>query len=58
MNLVNLEVVKLKIVNESSVKRNEILEKSFVELKGNNEELEILLKKICLEKVNVLKDFS
>lgn len=51
-------MVKLKIVNESSVKRNEILEKSFVELKGNNEELEILLKKICLEKVNVLKDFS
>ena len=58
LNLANLEVAKLKTANESSAKRNETLEKSLVESKGNNEELEILLKKTRLEKANVLKDFS
>ena len=58
LNLANLEVAKLKTANESSAKRNETLERSLVESKGNNEELEILLKKTRMEKANVLKDFS
>ena len=58
LNLANLEVAKLKTVNESSAKRNETLEKNLVESKGSNEELEILLKKTRLEKANVLKDVS
>lgn len=34
------------------------MEKSFFELKGKNEELDILLEKICLEKVSVFRDCS
>jgi len=58
LNLANLEVSKLTTANESGAKRNETLERNLVESKGNNEELEILLKKTRLEKANVLKDVS
>ncbi|KAJ7373748.1 hypothetical protein OS493_011357 [Desmophyllum pertusum] len=58
LNLASLEMAKLTTAHEGSVKRNDAMERSLIESKGKNEELEILLEKTRLEKANVLRDVS